>query len=269
MYNNTILQAGGGISVLLAAGLLPGQAMAQDGPAQSIEIEARHTDYDQDYGSIDTVRLEYKLEWQDTTVVVTPEAGERTTPDDSRSAVGIGATIYHDLSDSINSMTRVAIAEDEPVFAQYDVAQELTFDLLPQTTGTLGARWARYFGDRDVYFVNAGARYYFRGGSVSYRLSYVDPDNRDGFLAHLANLALKDGRGDGVTQLWLSYGASAIDRTPLDQDFSGEDYGAFLRRVQPVGGGLNLIAGAGVNSYDRPDDRVTATKFSLGLNYRF
>jgi YaiO family outer membrane protein len=269
MFRDRKFWIGSALPVTLAVAAIPVQTLAADQPSNSIEVEAQTQDFNKGFGSVNTLRLDYKFEDDNTTVTVSPEAGERRAAGQSRSALGIGATFYLDVTQTLTTQTSVAIAEDEPVFAQYDLAQDVTFKLVPQTTGTVGVRWARYFGNRDVYFANAGFRYYFSGGSVAYRLSYVDPDNRGDFLAHLVNLSLKDAEGDGMTQLWLSAGSSSIDRTPLDEEFSGEDYGAFLRRVQPISGPIDLIAGAGFTSYDRPDDRITAWKFALGFGYDF
>ena len=262
-----VLSTGGALATALVAAAMPAQALAAGRPSQSIEVEAQSQDFGEGYGAINTIRLEYKFKDEDTTVIISPEAGERQSAGDSRTAIGFGAILYQDLTKAVTSRTSAAIAEDEPIFPQHDLAQDFTFKLVPQTTGTLGIRWARYFGDRDVYFVNAGLRYYFRRGSIAYRLSYVEPDGHGSFLAHLVNLSVKDPNGRGTTQLWVSTGASSLDRAPLDEAFSGDDYGIFVRRVQPISDSIYLTAGAGATSYDRPDNRVTAWKFALGLVY--
>lgn len=268
MNKMSIYKAG----LLVAVSCLGAQAAhAQedgDAPEQTVQIYGEIQDFSDGYGSLDSVTMEYKLDMGDTTVVLSPKVGRRKANGDSDTAFGIGGALYHRFSDDFSTRTYVAIAEDEPVFANRDVAQDLTVRVAKNLTATVGGRWARYYNDRDVYFVSGGARYYFKGGSVSYRLSYVDPDQRDSFLAHLVNISINDG-GDsrGKTQLWLSKGEASINQSQLQTNFDGDDYGAFLRRVQPVSNDFSLIGLIGVSSYDRPSDRVTAVSFGLGIEF--
>ena len=222
-----------------------------------------------DQGSLTTLRGTYKSVDDDTTIVLSPAIGWRETGALSDTAVSLAGTLYHEFSDDVSTRTHIAFAEDEPVFANRDIAQDITFRVLENTTATVGARWARYFGSQDVYFLSASARYYFERGSVSYRLSYVEPDGSNSFLAHLVNIALNDADGSGKTQLWLSAGEASIDAAQLQNNFSGEDYGVFLRRLQPLTESVGLIGSVGFSSYDRPADRVTATSVGLGVEVDF
>ncbi len=95
-----------------------------------------------------------------------------------------------------------------------------------------------------------------KGGSIAYRATWVDPEGGSSFVAHLVNLTVNDGHGGGKTQLWLGAGASSLERTTLDGDFTGRDYSATLRRHQPIGGNLDLVQTGGVTSYARPYGRV-------------
>lgn len=268
---NTVKSIGTLCAALVAVGT-SGAAFAQDEGgknAQSVEAFAEQEAYSDGLGKLKSVSLEYKLVNDDTTVVFTPAVGERSVGAFSETAFGAGVAVYFKLSEGVSTRTYAAIAEDEPVFANRQLAQDVTFNATKDTTITVGGRWARYFGDRDVYFVSAGARHYFKGGSVSYRLSYVDPEGRDGFLAHLVNLSLNDRDGRGKTQLWLGAGAASLDR-PIDQpNFSGEDYSATLRRVQPLTGQLSLVGQVGITSFDRPAGRVEATNIGVGLRLDF
>jgi len=236
---------------------------------QSIEIVAETQHLSDDHGSLSTLRGTYKTVEDDTTVVLAAAVGERDNTGSSETAISLAGTFYHRFSDDVSTRTNIGLAEDEPVFAARDVAQDITFRIFPETTATFGARWAQYYGSQDVYFLSASARHYFEGGSVSYRLSFVVPDDRDAFAAHLVNVALNDADGRGKTQLWLSAGAASIDASQLQDTFSGEDYGVFVRRLQPFGENLNLIGSIGVASYDRPVDRVTATSIGLGVEMEF
>jgi hypothetical protein len=103
--------------------------------------------------------------------------------------------------------------------------------------------------------INGVIRYYFKGGFISYRLTYTKPDGRQGYLAHLANLTINDQNGRGKTQFWASYGSTMLERSRLDGNFNGHDFGALLRRVQPIGG-VDLILAGGVASYANPAGRI-------------
>lgn len=257
----------GGFAVLALA--LAGQpARANEGAdsaAHSVQVFAEQEDYSDDLGTLKSVTLEYKFVDEDMTVVFTPAIGERSTPTFSETAFGVGAAVYLNLSDKVSTRTFIAAAEDEPVFANRQIAQDITFSTSSKTTLTVGGRWARYNGDRDVYFVSGSGRYYFNGGSVSYRLTYVDPEGSDGFLAHLVNLSINDKNGRGKTQLWLGAGSSALDRAQAQIGFSGEDYSATLRRLQPLSNQFSLIGQVGVTSYETPTGRITSTNLGVGL----
>lgn len=244
--------------------------MAQDNhpevASQTIEVRAATREYSDNGGALRSLTAEYKLEHDDITLLVAPSLGERVIENASDyQAVRGAATLYANLAEGLSSRTSAAVAEDKPVFVKIDLSQDFTVKAFKNTTITAGARYAEYFGDTEVTFLSLGARYYFRGGSVSYCLSRIDPEGVDSFLAHLVNIAISDKSGRGATQLWLSKGSSPQDRDPLLQDFSGDDYGFYLRRVQPLGDRLDLLAGFGLTSYDRPGNRVTGTEFGLGL----
>jgi YaiO family outer membrane protein len=244
---------------------LPVAAHAQESGSDSVYIVAQAQEFSDGLGSLRSVRLEYKAVLDDTTVLVSPIVGERRSPAGRERAIGLGATIYHDWSDKVSTRTAAFVAENEPVFANLDFAQDVTLGIADKTTVTIGGRWARYFGDREVTFLSAGARRYFRGGSVAYRLSHVNPEGRDTFFAHLVNLTLNDPSGAGKTQLWLSTGEASLDRSQMDDSFDGQNRAALLQRTQPLTEGFSLVASAGLSSYDRPGGDVSAINLGLGL----
>lgn len=254
--------------LLGAAALIPAApAMAED--SSSIQIVAETRDYSDGYGSLDTYTGELVKKFGDTTVVITPSYGERDYSALSANALSIGGTVYHRFSDSVSTRTSVAVSENAPVFATRQVAQDVNFRILPKTTAMVGARWARYYGNADAYFVSGGLRYYFGAGSVAYKATYVEPDNRDAIVSHQVSVNINDGNGNGKTQLWLSAGEASLDNSAFVADFSGEDYAAYLRRYQPLTSKLNLVASVGYASYDRPQGRVEAPTFGLGLQMNF
>ena len=251
---------------LASLALAPQASAKADQPdRQSIRIEAETQDYSHDAGSLRSLRIEYKFENDDTTVLFSPAVGQRRTAGSTTTAIGGGATVYHNWSDRISTRTEAFITEDKSVFASLELAQDLTLKVGSLTTVTAGGRWARYAGGQDVSFISLGARRYFRGGSVAYRLTRVDPEGLNSSWGHLINLTINDGRGAGKTQLWLSTGANELARSQLTGSFNGQDYAGMVKRTQPLSDKLALIVGAGVSSYDRLGGRITATNFELGL----
>lgn len=253
-------------ALLSAIAALDVAAADESAGDRSVEVIAETKSLPASDGSLTTLRGTYKLDNGSTTYVFAPQVGWRDVGTKTKSAVGLSATLYHEFSGGLSTRTMVATAEDGPVFARHQFAQEVTFQTGTALTGTVGGRWAQYFGSRDVYFLSAGARYYFNWGSVSYRLSHVSPDEGDSYLAHLVNFSVNDARGRGKTQLWLSTGEASFETEPL-QYFSGDDYGATLRRVQPLSDTVSLIASVGYDSYDRPAGRADSTSFGLGIEF--
>lgn len=233
---------------------------------QSVTASAETQDFSDGRGSLRTGTLEYKIDLGDTTVVASPTIGTRRVAGASATATAMGGAVYHDWSDRFSTRTQAFVAEQEPVFAHLDFAQDVTVKVAENTTITAGARWAEFFADREVSFVSIGARRYFKGGSIAYRLTRVNPDNRGAYFGHLVNLSVNDARGKGKTQLWLSTGAASATRLQLESNLAGKDRALMLRRTQPLNDRLALVASAGVSSYANPGNRVTSTTFGLGLS---
>lgn len=257
-----------GGAILVALGMIESAAAQETstpaGPERAIHASVETRDFGADHGTLNSATVEYKIEDGGSTIVANAIAGEFRGRFETERAVGAGVTLYQRFDGGISTRTRIAVAESEPVFARLDLAQDITFGLARATTMTFGARWADYAEGGDVHSLSAGLRYYFAGGSVGYRASYVDPEDRASLVAHLVNLSLNDATGAGRTQLWFSAGSTSLE-TPLSDDFAGEDYGVFLRRVQPLTDTLNVTGSFGVASYDRPAGRATGTTFGLGI----
>jgi YaiO family outer membrane protein len=247
------------------AALCPASVLAQQHSSQTVTASADTQEFSKNVGSLRSASFEYKFSNDDTTVTFTPTVGERRAPGLRQTAVGGGASVYQDWSSRVSTRTHAFVAEDQPVFAQYDFAQDVTVKVGDSTAVTVGGRWARYFGRQDVTFLSAGIRQYFKGGSISYRLTRVDPDGRSAYLAHLVNLSVNDPHGHGKTQLWLSAGEASLSNAQVAANFSGEDYGAVLQRVQPLTERLSLIPTVGYASYDRPGNRLDAINLGLGI----
>ena len=235
-------------------------------PKLTIDAAVITQDYGADRGSLTSAQLDYKLDDGDTTVLLSPIFGARSGGGDTFYSVGIDGTLYHNWSPGISTRTSVFVAENAPVFAHLDIGQDVTFKVAKNTTLTTGARWTHYFGGHNVAFQSIGLRYYFEGGSVSYRVMRVHPDDRDAFYGQLFNLAVNDAQGAGKTQLWLSSGTTSYNRIQPEDSISGDDYAAVLQRFQPISPNLNLVAAAGITSYARPTGRTTGSSFKLGIS---
>lgn len=66
-------------------------------------------------------------------------------------------------------------------------------------------------------------------------------------------------------QLWLSTGTASLDRSQLEDSFSGQDRSALVKRTQPLADNLAPFGSAGLSSYDRLGDRITSTNLSVGI----
>ena len=241
------------------------QERTSDPATQSLSGTVVNQEFSKGRGSFRTAALEYRLQGADTTFLLTPIYGEREAAGTSKSALGVGATVYMDWAKQVSSRTYLSIAADEPVFAHTDIAQDLTFRIADKTTATIGGRWAEYFGDRQVSFLSLGARRYFGGGSIAYRATRTAPEGQSAFYAHLLNLSLNDKKGEGKSQVWASTGATSLDRAQYDATFSGNDRAFLIQRIQPVSRNLALVATAGVAKYDIPGGHFSGTNLGLGF----
>jgi YaiO family outer membrane protein len=253
------------IGILLAFAVATPAAAQSDDQTSVIQATAETRDYSDDLGSLRTVRIEYELDNEDLTLVISPALGQRRGPGTEVTAAGLGGTLYLKLVDGVTTRTQIFLAEEKPVFVNRDIAQDVSFNLKEKTVATLGGRWATHFDNQELVYFNAGLRQYFKGGAIAYRYSHINPSNGEAFGSHLVNLTVNDPRGRGKTQVWLAYGQTNPDHFDPALSFSGDDYGVTVRRIQPIGGGFSLIGTGGYASYDRPLGRVLATTFGLGF----
>ncbi len=256
------------ISTSLCAPAAFGQTVDDDSSVQTVALSVDTQEFSKGRGSFRSATLEYKFELDDTTVLLSPTIGERKAGALRATSLGLGATVYHDWSDKVSTRSHIFVSESDPVFAEIDAAQDISFHIAPKTTMTAGLRWARYAGGRDVSFASLGARYYFHGGSVAYRATRTKASGQGAFLAHMVNLNVNDPHGGGKTQLWLSTGAASLTRAQFDQGFSGDDHAATVQRTQPLSEDFSLIATAGISSYALPVGRYTGANFGLGLAFK-
>jgi len=251
--------------LLLSALSLPLATPALAKPAATLTLAAQNHDFSDARGPLRTVRLEYRRDLGRVAIAVAPTWAEQRLDTALRHSAGADGALDLRLSDRVSTHTTLAVAENDGIVPRLELGQDVSLTVMPRTVATVGLRRSRYQNE-DVTFLHAGLRRYFRGGSLSYRLTRTTPERGGAFLAHLANLVLNDARGEGRTQVWLGYGASADNRLPGGQSLSGKDWSLSLRRVQPVGGGFALAPLAGYASYDLPGGRVSSLNLGLGLS---
>ena len=241
-------------------------ASASDKTTDTVTTVAQVQDFDQGLGSLRTLEIQISHAQGPNTFVLTPVIGERQIGAFHDSAIGASLEVYHDWSSRVSSRSEAFVSENKTPFAHWTVSQDITVKVADKTTVTVDGRFARYFGDKDVVFLSGGVRQYFKLGSVSYRLTWTKPAFSSGYLAHLGSITIKDNRGTGKTQLWVSYGSATPINNQSQTSFRGKDYGFVMQRKQPLGGNLSAILRIGVSSYDRPGARATAHTFGIGLS---
>jgi len=256
-----------GASMALGAVAAASSAAADSTPkaeAPSLTVATEFRDYTDNRGDFHSATAELKLRGRQTTALIAPTVGERSLPGGDDTAFGVRGTLYVDWSPRFSTRTSLFDAEDTPVFASLDIAQDFTLRVADKTTATLGLRWAEYFADQEVAFYSLGVRRYFERGSLAYRLTRTEAEGGDGYYAHLASVSLHDRVGKGKTQLWLSAGETAPANVQLNDTLSGGNVGAMLQRTQPLWGDVALVATAGVSSFESPWATTPERRWGLG-----
>ena len=261
LFVASLLLLGHGFTIPMAVA----QTAGTDEPKQAILLSAESQDFSKNRGSLRSVRLEYKFEDGDTTVLAGPSVGERTAIGQSDTSLGFEGTVYQDWSKNVSTRTHLFVAENNPVYAHINVAQDITVRVAHRTTMTAGVRWAEYFGGRDVTFLSVGGRRYFKRGSIAYRFTWTKAEGREAFIAHLANLTLNDSHGKGKTQLWLSTGTASLARSQFDDNFARNDRAFLIQRTQPVSLNFSVVPSFGLSSYGYAGGHYTSTNLGLGL----
>lgn len=261
-------------NILLGAVLLVGAASAQAAEGAKLKpVDTRLlltnelTDYSSGFGKRRETTAEYNADLGRTAITLSASHARREFETESFKAVKLSGTVYHDWNDRIYTRTQVSLASDKPVFASRQVANDVNVKLLSNAVVTVGGKYARYYGDRDVLSWSAGGTWYFGGGLASYRYSNYDVERLGNSHSHLASFRLKDPRGNGQTQLWLGSGTSLHEQEVLLSGRKGSYRSVALQRVQPIKGPLSLNLTVGRTWYDTAATDYRGTTASVGLNY--
>lgn len=243
--------------------------LATAGTAQASDtkllVNAEHVDFSKDFGIRTTSTLESTTDLGKTAFTIGASYGHRKFATDSYSALRVSGTIFHDWSDKVYTRTNVALSSDKPVFAKRDVSTDLNFKPVEQAVVTVGARQARYHGNRDAFTLSAGGSWYFAGGFASYRFSSAKVDILGRSHSHLATFRLKDGRKGAFTQLWLGAGTSLHEFETVPANQRGKYRSVALQRSQPLTNQLSINSTIGRAWYETPAANYRGTTVSIGL----
>ena len=113
---------------------------------------------------------------------------------------------------------------------------------------------------------SAGAAYYMRGATLSYRYSLIASNRFGRSHAHLASFRLKDPGGSGSTQLWAGHGTSLYE-VDLPRLANGRFTSIALQRSQPIGGGVALDIGVNRAWHGTPTGKYRGTGLVAGLSF--
>jgi YaiO family outer membrane protein len=264
-------------SILLTGAALIGCATAASAAAPvqprlkqvdpKLLLSEQYTHFTDGFGKRRQTGAEYSVDLGRTAFSVSATHAKRTFADESYSAVEFAGTLYHDWSDQVYTRTHVALSSDKPVFASRQVATDLNLKLVPNTVLTVGGKYARYHGNRDVYSWSAGGTWYFGDGSLGYRFTLSDVDKLGKSYSHLVTARLKDPRGGGQTQLWLGAGTSLHEQEVLLSGEKGSFRTIALQRVQPIAGPIAVNLTLGRSWYDTGSTNYHGTTASIGLSY--
>jgi YaiO family outer membrane protein len=233
----------------------------------SLLLSTQYTHFTDGFGKRRQTGAHYSVDFGKTAFTIGASQTKRTFATETFKAVELSGTLYHDWNDRIYTRTSAAISADKPVYASRQIANDFNFKVMPQAILTVGGKYARYFGNRDVLSWSAGGSYYFGGGFASYRFTAYDVDKLGSSHSHLATFRVNDPRGSGQTQLWLGAGTSLHEQEVLLSGQKGSYKSVALQRIQPVSGDLSLSLTLGRTWYDTTND-YRGTNASIGLNYR-
>ena len=179
-------------------------------------------------------------------------------------------SLHHVWSPQLSTRTAVIASNDDPVFVNRQVKQDLYWNVAEQTVLSLGGKYAEYHGSGYVSGWSVGASHYLPRVMVSIKHERHRQSNGPNGHGTTVSLRLKDAQGRGSTQLWMGSGTSgySAEADPLllrEHDARR----VFLRRSQPLGEHLALDMGIGKTWHKTRLDRFQSVQSHLGLGYHW
>jgi YaiO family outer membrane protein len=236
--------------------------------AAPANFNAEHTSYSGGRGTRTVATADAVLRMaEDTKLILSLSGGERRAGGERVRAARVSGTLTQNWTSRLSTTTSVALASNGRIFARDQFAQDINYKLGDSVVATVGGKFAAYAGGDHVTSWSAGAAYYRRGFSATYRYSLIDSGLLGRSHAHLASFRMKDPGGSGSTQLWVGEGTSLYDIVPQSEIRAGRFKSLTLRREQPIAGGVLLNVGVGRAWYSTPTGHYAGTSILAGVSY--
>jgi YaiO family outer membrane protein len=263
-------------AALLASSAAAGAATSPTAPgthkglkpvAASASMRLEYTDFSKLYGSRTVLTADSKLGiGQNTRFTFSASGGQRRASGSTLRSTQIGGSLDHDWTDRLSTHSSASLASNGSIFAKTQFAQDISYELAGGFVGTVGGKYASYGNRNNVTTWSAGAAYYMRGATLSYRFSLLDSSRLGRSSAHLASFRLKDPGGSGSTELWAGHGTSLYEIINVPQAAAGRFTSVAVRRVQPIGGGVAVNLGFNRSWYRTPTGNYHGNGVSLGFS---
>lgn len=254
----------------LSCALLMVAAASAHANVASVSAQFDHTDYNDGYGTRDVFGVDAHGRLADNRWHLGLAQGERDYGGRSYRGTRAQAALHRDWSRRLSTRTALMASDDDPVFVNREVAQDVHLKIVPNTVLSVGGRYAEYHANAYVSAWSVGVAYYFPRVTVSYRYSRHHLSSGTGGDGNALSLRVKDGRGKGSSQVWIGAGTSGY-AAELDPLLLREHAAkrVFLRRNQPIGEHLMLNVGLGKTWHTTRVDRFTSLQSHVGLGYHW
>lgn len=230
-------------------------------------MRLEYTDFSKLYGDRAVVTADSRLGvGQATRLTVGVSEGQRRAAGTTARGTQGAIAITHDWSDRLSTHTSASLGTNGAVFAKRLIGQDVSYKIASGLVGTVGGKYADYGHGNGVTTWSAGAAYYMRGATLSYRYSLLASRHFGRSGNHLASLRIGDPGGSGSTQLWVGHGSSLYE-VNLPNTPNGRFTSLAVQRSQPIGGGVTLNLGVNRAWYRTPAGRYTGTGLIAGLSF--
>ncbi|SMR83882.1 MULTISPECIES: YaiO family outer membrane beta-barrel protein [Stenotrophomonas] len=253
----------------LPCALLLAAASAHAG-VDRVSLQLDHTDYNEGFGKRDVQTVDVAGRTGASRWHLGLAHGERDYGTSRYSGNRVQGSLHHDWSATVATRTSVIASNDDPVFVNRQINQDILWKVAGQTVLSVGGKYAEYHGSGYVSGWSVGATHYFPRVTASVKHERHRQSNGPDGHGSTVSLRLKDRQGHGSTQLWLGSGTSGYtaDADPLllrEHDAKR----VFLRRSQPLGEHLVLDVGLGKTWHKTRLDRFQSVHTQVGLGYRW
>ena len=240
------------------------RASAIGRPTSTLRLE--YTDFSKLYGDRAVMTADSRFGIGNASRVAVSLSGGQCRGSGARSRAPQGAVgVDRQWSDRLSTRTSASVASNGSIFAKAQLGQDVSYEIGDGLVATVGGKYASYGHGTNLATLSAGAAYYFRGATLSYRFSLLDSSRLGRSQAHLASVRLKDSGGSGSTQLWVGHGSS-LYAADLPRSGPGKFTSVALQRSQPIGGGIAVNLGINRAWYRTPTGTYHGTGALVGLS---